>query len=58
DKDVLALNKAKVIDGMTKTEFKPNELLTRAQISKIICALRDLTEAPEVPEVSTSTAFD
>ncbi|MBR2896327.1 MAG: S-layer homology domain-containing protein, partial [Oscillospiraceae bacterium] len=41
DKDVLALNKAKVIDGMTKTEFKPNELLTRAQISKIICALRD-----------------
>ncbi|MBR2081072.1 MAG: S-layer homology domain-containing protein, partial [Oscillospiraceae bacterium] len=58
DKDFLALNKAKVIDGMTKTEFKPNELLTRAQIAKIICALRDLTEAPEVPEVSTSTAFD
>lgn len=42
DKDVLALNKAGVINGMTATEFKPNEALTRAQISKIICALGDV----------------
>ena len=40
DKDVLALNKAGVISGMTATEFKPEGLLTRAQISKIIWTLR------------------
>ncbi|MBQ3072269.1 MAG: S-layer homology domain-containing protein [Oscillospiraceae bacterium] len=57
DKDVLALNKAKVIDGMTKTEFKPNELLTRAQISKIIYALREIVTEIHV-EVEDSTAFD
>jgi len=57
DKDVLALNKAKVIDGMTKTEFKPNELLTRAQISKIIYALREIVTEIHV-EVEGSTAFD
>ena len=40
DADVLALNKAGVINGMTATEFQPNGLLTRAQISKIIYTLR------------------
>ncbi len=40
DKDVLALNKAGVINGMTATEFRPEGLLTRAQISKIIHTLR------------------
>ena len=40
DKDVLALNKAGVIAGMTATEFKPEGLLTRAQIAKIIWTLR------------------
>ncbi len=40
DKDVLALNKAGVINGMTATEFQPDGLLTRAQISKIIWTLR------------------
>ena len=40
DKDVLALNGARIINGMTETEFKPSDKLTRAQISKIICALR------------------
>ena len=40
DKDVLALNKAGVISGMSATEFKPNGLLTRAQIAKIIWTLR------------------
>ncbi|MBR2978108.1 MAG: S-layer homology domain-containing protein, partial [Oscillospiraceae bacterium] len=42
DKDVLALNHAGVINGMTATEFAPEGLLTRAQIAKIICALRKL----------------
>lgn len=36
DEAVLAMNKAGIINGMTKTMFKPDELLTRAQISKII----------------------
>ena len=40
NKYVLALNKAGVINGMTATEFKPEGLLTRAQISKIIWTLR------------------
>ncbi|MBR2366426.1 MAG: S-layer homology domain-containing protein, partial [Oscillospiraceae bacterium] len=42
DKDVLALHHAGVINGMTATEFAPEGLLTRAQIAKIICALRKL----------------
>ena len=42
DKDVLALVKAGVINGMTDTTFQPNGLLTRAQISKIIGLLRVL----------------
>ena len=42
DPDVLALNKAGVINGMTATEFQPNGLLTRAQISKIIWVLRSV----------------
>ena len=40
DKDVLALNGARIINGMTAKEFEPNGKLTRAQIAKIICALR------------------
>ena len=36
DPDVLALNKAGIISGMTATTFEPNGLLTRAQIAKII----------------------
>ena len=40
DADVLALYKAGVINGMTATEFKPEGLLTRAQIAKIIWTLR------------------
>ena len=40
DKDVLALYKVSVISGMTATEFKPEGLLTRAQIAKIIWMLR------------------
>ena len=40
DADVLALYKAGVINGMTATEFKPDGLLTRAQIAKIIWTLR------------------
>ena len=47
DKDVLALNKVGIINGVTATEFKPNDLLTRAQISKIIVALRDYTPPKE-----------
>ena len=39
-KDVLALNKAGVINGMTATTFQPEGKLTRAQISKIIWTLR------------------
>ena len=42
DQDVLALNKVGVINGMTATEFQPNGLLTRAQISKIIHTLRSV----------------
>ena len=38
--NVLALNKAGVINGMTATTFEPEGLLTRAQISKIIWTLR------------------
>ena len=54
DKDVLALNNAGVINGMTATEFKPNEKLTRAQISKIICALRavEIAEKDEADDES------
>ena len=40
DASVLALVGAGVINGMTPTTFAPDEPLTRAQISKIICALR------------------
>ncbi|MBQ7566643.1 MAG: S-layer homology domain-containing protein [Oscillospiraceae bacterium] len=40
DASVLALYKAGVINGMTATTFAPDATLTRAQISKIICALR------------------
>ena len=36
DPDVLALNAAGIINGMTETTFQPDGLLTRAQISKII----------------------
>ena len=39
DKDVLALNKVGVINGMSDTKFEPNGLLTRAQIAKIIWTL-------------------
>ena len=42
DRDVLALSKAGVISGMTATEFKPEGLLTRAQIAKIIWTLRKI----------------
>ena len=43
DPDVLALNKAGIVSGMTATEFRPDGLITRAQISKIVCALRAYT---------------
>ena len=39
DPDVLALNAAGIINGMTETTFQPDGLLTRAQISKIICGM-------------------
>ena len=42
DKDVLALNKVGVINGMTETTFQPEGQLTRAQISKIIWVLRSV----------------
>ncbi|MBQ7565625.1 MAG: S-layer homology domain-containing protein [Oscillospiraceae bacterium] len=42
DASVLALVSAGVINGMTPTSFAPDEPLTRAQISKIICALRSV----------------
>ena len=56
DKDVLALYQAGVISGMTATEFEPNGLLTRAQISKIISALRAVGGVK--PMISTSTSAD
>ncbi len=60
DPDVLALNKAGVISGMTATTFEPNGLLTRAQISKIICALRDAkagtAPAPTAAQTSAEAA--
>ncbi|MBQ7566146.1 MAG: S-layer homology domain-containing protein, partial [Oscillospiraceae bacterium] len=40
DTAVLALNKVGVINGMSADTFAPNDLLTRAQISKIIWTLR------------------
>ena len=40
DPDVLVLYDAGVISGMSATAFKPDGLLTRAQIAKIICLLR------------------
>ena len=40
DPDVLALYKVSVINGMTDTTFRPDGLLTRAQISKINWLLR------------------
>ena len=40
DDAVLALNKAGVISGMTATTFCPDQLLTRAQIAKIIWMLQ------------------
>ncbi|MBR3850244.1 MAG: S-layer homology domain-containing protein, partial [Oscillospiraceae bacterium] len=40
DEAVLALNNAGVIDGMTAETFCPDELLTRAQIAKIIWMLQ------------------
>ena len=49
DKDVLALNKAGVISGMTATEFKPEGLLTRAQIAKIIHTLRTAANTAAQP---------
>ena len=52
DQDVLALYQAKVINGVTAKEFKPDDLLTRAQISKIISALR----AAKTPKKSTSSS--
>ena len=39
DRDVLALVKAEVINGVTETTFEPDSLLTRAQITKIIWAM-------------------
>ena len=42
DKNVLALYAAGIISGMTETTFRPNELLTRAQIAKIIWTLRSI----------------
>ena len=41
DPDVLALGKAGIINGMTATQFRPDNSLTRAQISKIIWELRE-----------------
>ena len=40
DTAVLALNNVGVINGMSADTFAPNDLLTRAQISKIIWTLR------------------
>ena len=54
DKDVLALYKAGVISGMSETEFKPDGLLTRAQISKIIVTLRDAATEQTVSKRSTT----
>ena len=54
DKDVLALNNAGVINGMTATEFQPNGKLTRAQISKIICALREVVVTGGATEEETA----
>ena len=42
DKEVLALYKENVINGMTETTFQPGGLLTRAQIAKIIWTLRGI----------------
>lgn len=42
DPAVLALQKAGVINGMTTDTFAPDAGLTRAQITKIICALKRL----------------
>ncbi|MBQ7254994.1 MAG: S-layer homology domain-containing protein [Oscillospiraceae bacterium] len=42
DPDVLALNHAGVVGGMSETTFAPDSTLTRAQISKIISLLRKL----------------
>ena len=40
--EVMALYHAGVINGMTETTFAPQQLLTRAQISKIIALLVEL----------------
>jgi hypothetical protein len=42
DPDVLALYQANVVSGITAAEFKPDAPLTRAQIAKIIWALKKL----------------
>jgi hypothetical protein len=42
DPDVLALYQANVVSGVTASEFKPDAPLTRAQIAKIIWALKKL----------------
>lgn len=42
DPDVLAMNKAGIISGMTNTTFQPEGLLTRAQIAKIIWCIQQL----------------
>ena len=55
DKDVLALYRAKVVSGVTATEFRPNDLLTRAQISKIISALR-AAKTPEKKKTTSSSS--
>ena len=40
DQDVLALVNAGIINGMSADTFAPDSILTRAQISKIICGMR------------------
>ena len=52
---VLALVKAGVISGMSETEFSPNTVLTRAQIAKIICNLRQITDAEKDAEHMKNT---
>ena len=53
---VLALVKAGVISGMSETDFSPNTVLTRAQIAKIICNLRQITDAEKDAECKNCTA--
>ena len=58
DPDVLALYNVGVIAGMTKTEFRPDGNLTRAQISKIIFTLRDAIDAKNSQAVTIAADED